>query len=329
MLLLVLDLCNLIRVLVVPVVPSPLEILSPAMEQATPEPSQITPRVAVQSVATVIWLQVQFICASEVMVVALISVVIVMVVVVVVVLLVRHIKGRVMVVVIVMTWRELMPVQRFLQQFSATTRWPGDNCGVFRGTLHQGIRVRRRVSVAEVRTMPTPADSTRHSGLFYGLADHHAVLLELLSEDRVEKGIAARIQREDEDCEHFGLFQRDQVQSKGCSERQECDRRPADKVGEYEQSHSLSDPGVVAVPGLRPANRAVHLQVAAHQDEKRHAIDEHQEDNVGQTSRSSCRLKGQANGELSVIRDSKEWQNGHSQRESPANRHDVSGMSQG
>lgn len=44
------------------------------------------------------------------------------------------------------------------------------------------------------------------SGLLDGFTEHDAVLFKLLREDRVEKGIAAGVQRQDEDGKDLGLF---------------------------------------------------------------------------------------------------------------------------
>ena len=58
------------------------------------------------------------------------------------------------------------------------------------------------------------------------LANGDAVLLELLGEDGVEEGIAARVEGQDEDGEDLGLLQRDQVQARARRQREEGDRRP-------------------------------------------------------------------------------------------------------
>ena len=58
------------------------------------------------------------------------------------------------------------------------------------------------------------------------LANGDAVLLELLGEDGVEEGIAARVEGQDEDGEDLGLLQRDQVEARARRQREEGDRRP-------------------------------------------------------------------------------------------------------
>ena len=58
------------------------------------------------------------------------------------------------------------------------------------------------------------------------LANGDAVLLELLGEDGVEEGVAARVEGQDEDGEDLGLLQRDQVQARARRQREEGDRRP-------------------------------------------------------------------------------------------------------
>ena len=58
------------------------------------------------------------------------------------------------------------------------------------------------------------------------LANGDAVLLELLGEDGVEEGVAARVEGQDEDGEDLGLLQRDQVQARARRQGEEGDRRP-------------------------------------------------------------------------------------------------------
>ena len=64
------------------------------------------------------------------------------------------------------------------------------------------------LSVTEVAGMTTSPNTSGNSALLDGLADHHAVLLELLGEDRVEERVAAAVQRQDKDGENFGSLQR-------------------------------------------------------------------------------------------------------------------------
>lgn len=176
--------------------------------------------------------------------------------------------------------------------------------------------------------MTTPADASGHPGLLNGLTDHHAVLLELFRQDRIQEGIAARVQWQNEDRKHLCLLQGNQMQSKGSGQRQESNRGPAEEVREHQQCHSLGNPRVIAVPRLRPPNGTVHLQVAAHEDEEGQPVDEHQEDHVGQTSWPRGRLKGQAHRKLPVVGDPKDGQYGHGQCKGPSDGHDVPGMPQ-
>lgn len=71
------------------------------------------------------------------------------------------------------------------------------------------------------------------------------------------------------------------MEAKSGCKGEKRNRRPAQEIGEDEQGHSFGDARVVRVPSLRPANSAVHLQVAAHENEKRNAVDKHEEDYVG------------------------------------------------
>ena len=58
------------------------------------------------------------------------------------------------------------------------------------------------------------------------LANGDAVLLELLGENGVEEGVAARVEGQDEDGEYLGLLQRDQVEARARRQREEGDRSP-------------------------------------------------------------------------------------------------------
>ena len=49
---------------------------------------------------------------------------------------------------------------------------------------------------------------------------------------------------------------------------------------EYEQRHALGHAGVVGVPGGGAADGAVHLHVAAQDDDERQAVQEHDEAHV-------------------------------------------------
>ena len=69
------------------------------------------------------------------------------------------------------------------------------------------VRVGRGLPVAEVARVATPSDSSRHSRLLDCLADHHAVLLELLGEDCVEEGVAAAVEWKNKHCEDFRRLQ--------------------------------------------------------------------------------------------------------------------------
>lgn len=119
-----------------------------------------------------------------------------------------------------------------------------------RRPVDHAVGVGRRLAVAEVGAVAATADAPGDARLLDRFADEHAVLLELLGEDGVEEGVAARVERQDEHGEHLGLLQRDELQSERRRQREERDRRPAQKVGEHQQRHSLSDSGIVRVPRL-------------------------------------------------------------------------------
>ena len=58
------------------------------------------------------------------------------------------------------------------------------------------------------------------------LAYGDAVLLELLGEDGVEKGVAARVEGQDEDGEDLGLLQGDQVEASASRQGEEGNGGP-------------------------------------------------------------------------------------------------------
>jgi len=102
-------------------------------------------------------------------------------------------------------------------------------------------------------------------------------------------------------CPYLGLFQRNELKTKGGSKREESNGWPAQEIGENEKSHSLGDAGVVGVPRLGPSDGAVHFEVAAHEREERHSVDHHKKHNIRQTT-GGFSLKWQANGKFAVIR---------------------------
>ena len=63
------------------------------------------------------------------------------------------------------------------------------------------------LAVAKVAGVAATADAARHARLLNGLADHDAVLLELLGENGVEEGVEAAVQRQDKYREHLGATQ--------------------------------------------------------------------------------------------------------------------------
>lgn len=191
-----------------------------------------------------------------------------------------------------------------------------------RRPIDQTVGVGRCLPIAEIRAVPAPADAAGHARLLNRLAYQHAILLELFREDGVQEGIAAGVERQHEYREDLRLLEGHQLQPEGRREGEEGYRRPAEKIGEHEQRHSLRYARVVRVPRLRATYRAVHLQVASHQYQKGHAVNEHEEHDVRER-RAAIGLEGQADGEFSVVRDSQQRQTRHRQREAPAYRHDV------
>ena len=95
------------------------------------------------------------------------------------------------------------------------------------------VGVGRCLPVAEVAAVATSPDTPGHSALFYCLADHHAVLFELLRQDGVQEGVAAGVQGEHEHGKYFGSFQGYQMETAGRAGGEESYWKPADEVSEY------------------------------------------------------------------------------------------------
>ena len=114
--------------------------------------------------------------------------------------------------------------------------------------------------------MSASSDTSSDSRFFNGLADHNAILLELLGQNSVQEWIATTVQGQDEDGEDFGLFKIDQVYSSSSCQGEKGDWCPANKVRKDQQGHSLGDPTVIGIPSLGATNSAVHFEVASHQD---------------------------------------------------------------
>jgi len=132
---------------------------------------------------------------------------------------------------------------------------------VFGRVALDAVGVSRRLPVAEIGTVAAASDTAGDPRLLDGFTDHDAVLLELLGEDGVEERVAARVERQNEHGEHFGLLQRHELEPERRRQREEGDRSPAQEVGEHQQRHPLGDPRIVRIPRLRTSNRAVHLPI--------------------------------------------------------------------
>ncbi len=148
-----------------------------------------------------------------------------------------------------------------------------------------------------------------------------------------------------EEVAYFCLLQGDEMDPKARRQGQEGYGSPANEVGKhlrehtrvkrchglcsrrsYQECHSLGDSGVVRIPRLRASDCAVHLEVAAHEDGEGDPVDEHEEDNVGETE-CVAGLEGQTHSELAVVGDASQGQSSHEQRERPAAHHDVGRVS--
>ena len=128
----------------------------------------------------------------------------------------------------------------------------------------EAVGVGRSLAVAEVARVSAPPDAPGHSALLDRLADHDAVLLELLGQDGVEEGVAAAVKRQHEHSEHLGRLQRYQLGAASCGHREESDGEPTNKVGEDKKRHPFGYLTVVRVPCLGASNSTIHLQIAAH-----------------------------------------------------------------
>ncbi len=164
----------------------------------------------------------------------------------------------------------------------------------------EAVSIGWRLPVAEVGTVPATSNPAGNSGLLDGLANHDAVLLELLGQDGIQEGVAAAVQGEDENGEDLGLLKTDQLQSRSCSYGKESNWRPANEVGKNKQRHPLGNSGVVGIPSLGSPDGAVHFQVASHQDRECHAVDQHQKDDKAQAE-SIAGFKWKADGKLPVV----------------------------
>lgn len=80
-------------------------------------------------------------------------------------------------------------------------------------------------------------------------------------------------------------------------------------------------------PHLRSTNDPVHFEIAPHEREKSHSIDENEEDDVCHGPRVAG-LERQAHRELPVVADPEQGHEGHAEGEGPAAAHDVSGVLQ-
>lgn len=77
------------------------------------------------------------------------------------------------------------------------------------------VGISGRLSVTEIGTVSAASDAAGNPRLLDGFADHDAVLFELFGQNGVEERVAARVERQDEYGEHFGLLQRHELQPEG------------------------------------------------------------------------------------------------------------------
>lgn len=99
------------------------------------------------------------------------------------------------------------------------------------------------------------------------------------SEDGVQERIGARVDREEEDQQDFGVGDGDERDLERSGDGKEGDGSHAEEVGEYEHSHALGDLGVGVPPwDVWALQRQIYQHVAdAHNDEGAH-IEEQEDD---------------------------------------------------
>ena len=92
---------------------------------------------------------------------------------------------------------------------------------------------------------------------------------------------------------HLCVVEWDEFVAECGGEGEEADWGPAEEVCEDEEGHALGDARVVRVPGVRTPDGAVNLRVAAHDDEERDSVHEHEEAHKPCNEQSSviCLLK--------------------------------------
>ncbi len=71
------------------------------------------------------------------------------------------------------------------------------------GAAVEAVGIGGRLAVAEVAGMAASPDAACDARFLDGLADHDAILLELLGENGVEEGVETAVQRQHEHSEHL------------------------------------------------------------------------------------------------------------------------------
>ena len=70
-------------------------------------------------------------------------------------------------------------------------------------------------------------------------------LFELFGQNGVQERIATAVQRQNENCKDFSLFQINQINSSCGSQSKKCNWSPTNKIGKNEQGHPFGNPAVV------------------------------------------------------------------------------------
>ena len=168
------------------------------------------------------------------------------------------------------------------------------------------------------------------ASLAHAASTHHTeqVLVELLREERVQEGVGARVEREEEDEEDLRLGDGDERVAERGGEAEERDREETREVGEDEQRHALGDVGVVrADDAIVDVHLAVHVEVARADGDESGGVDEEQGEDVHLVD-GARRLHRQADARLAVAAHPDERQGGHEQGEHPPRQQDGGRLAQ-
>lgn len=129
------------------------------------------------------------------------------------------------------------------------------------------------------------------------------VLPEGPGEQRVQEGVAQRVDGVEEDEQDLGVGHGDEGHAQGGRDGEEGDGRHAQEVGEDEHGHALGDLGVAVAGGvLRVAHAQVDADVAEAYEQEGDDVEEQHGHHVG-LRRQRVDVHGQADADLAVAAD--------------------------